>query len=72
MRKKYPHHYLWSNYIFDTDAYKQFEQELTHNIAQNDDKFKMGQHLEVLMPEIAAVMKTGFKIDCQHFDHNAI
>lgn len=60
MKKKYPYHYMWTNAIFETDVYKTFESELGQSITTNDNKFSMSQHLEVLMPEMAAVMKAGF------------
>lgn len=60
MKKKYPYHYMWTNAIFETNVYKEFESELGQSITANNSKFSMSQHLEVLMPEMAAVMKAGF------------
>lgn len=60
LKGKYPGSFIWSHSIFDTDIYKDYEERLSAAIAANDEKFKMSQHLEVLLPEVAAAMKTGF------------
>ncbi|EIE88996.1 hypothetical protein RO3G_13707 [Rhizopus delemar RA 99-880] len=60
LKGKYPGSFIWSHSIFDTDIYKDYEERLSSAIAANDEKFKMSQHLEVLLPEVAAAMKTGF------------
>ncbi|KAG1487982.1 hypothetical protein G6F54_012331 [Rhizopus delemar] len=60
LKGKYPESFIWSHSIFDTDLYKDYEELLSAAIAANDEKFKMSQHLEVLLPEVVAAMKTGF------------
>ncbi|KAG1144018.1 hypothetical protein G6F37_012377 [Rhizopus arrhizus] len=51
---------IWPLNIFENDLYKDYEEQLSFAIAANDKKFKMNQHLEALLPEVAAAMKTGF------------
>ncbi|KAG1503065.1 hypothetical protein G6F52_012314 [Rhizopus delemar] len=60
LKEKYPENFIWSHSIFETDLYKDYEERLSAAIAANDEKFKMSQHLEVLLTEVAAAMKTGF------------
>ncbi|KAG1051286.1 hypothetical protein G6F43_006495 [Rhizopus delemar] len=60
LKGKYPESFIWSHSIFEIDLYKDYEERLSAAIAANDEKSKMSQHLEVLLPEVAAAMKTGF------------
>ncbi|KAG1480474.1 hypothetical protein G6F49_013726 [Rhizopus delemar] len=69
LKGKYPGSFIWSHSIFDTDIYKDYEERLSSAIAANDEKFKMSQHLEVLLPEVAAAMKTGQAIGSRKPNH---
>ena len=59
LKGKCPKGFIWSHNIFETDLYKDYEERLSAAITANDEKFKMSQHLEVLLLEVAAAMKTG-------------
>lgn len=60
MKQKYPNHYLWTNPIFATTEFSNFEQQLLATVAQKNQQLSMSQHLEVLLPEVTAAMKSGF------------
>ncbi|KAG1467769.1 hypothetical protein G6F56_004227 [Rhizopus delemar] len=57
--QKYPDHYLWTNPIFAITEFSNFEQKLLATIVQNNQQFSMSQHLEVLLAEVTAAMKSG-------------
>ncbi|KAG1357349.1 hypothetical protein G6F62_001697 [Rhizopus arrhizus] len=60
LKRKYPESFIWYHNIFETDLYKDYEECFSATIAANDEKSKMSHHLEVLLPEVAAAMKSGF------------
>lgn len=70
MKEKYPDYYLWTNPIFQTIEYKNFEQQMLPAVSNEICKFPMSQPIQLLMPEVAAVMKAGFS--CLNTSINAV
>ncbi|KAG0739651.1 hypothetical protein G6F33_010805 [Rhizopus arrhizus] len=60
LKKECPESFIWPLNIFGNNLYKDYKERLSFAIAANDKKFKMNQHLEALLPEVTAAMKTGF------------
>lgn len=61
LKQKYPGHYLWKDELFDMPEYAVFEQQLSSVVNSNEGQLHMAQHLDVLVPELASVMREGFE-----------
>ncbi|CAO3593700.1 unnamed protein product [Absidia cylindrospora] len=61
LKKKYPDYYLWKSSLFQTDLYKQFEEQSLAVLNQESAVFNATQLMERAAPEFVTAMDAGFR-----------
>ncbi|KAI8883794.1 hypothetical protein K501DRAFT_183825, partial [Backusella circina FSU 941] len=75
-KKKYPNHYLWSCSLFQTDQYKQFEEQVLSVLQEEERSFSSSQLVQRAMPELVSTLEAGFglmaaSIKSMHTSHSS-
>ena len=62
MKKIYPDYYLWSYSLFQTDLYKEFEEQVLSALREEEGVFNSNQLMQRAMPELVSTLESGFDL----------
>ncbi|KAG2204514.1 hypothetical protein INT46_000267 [Mucor plumbeus] len=62
LKKDHLDYYLWSCSLFQTELYKNFEQQLFSTLQEEEILFNPSQMMQTAMPELVSTLESGFSL----------